>query len=131
MTKWTPEPWEIVMEWRSEGIYCIGIRSKTTKDYVCQIERHLTKEAGITFPNGGPDGPDAKRLFSCINALAGLNPEGVRELVEAVTRVCDIMKQQQKSPKKKSDKYLSVYYRACLENSERFIRTALAAVRLK
>lgn len=71
------------------------------------------------------------RITKAVNHHSCTDDPRVIELVEAVTRVCDVMKQQQKSPIKKSDKYLSVYYRACLENAERFIRTALAAVRLK
>ena len=105
MTKWTPEPWEVdefrVDDWR--------IKKPDGKGgcwWIAEV-------------SGSPDNAEANasRITSCINALAGLNPEGVRELVDAVWGVME--------------------YEDALQNAaggqETFdrLRTALATVRLK
>ena len=37
----------------------------------------------LSMPNSDETYANAERIVACVNALAGLNPEGVRELVKA------------------------------------------------
>ena len=67
--KWAPEPWTV---WRRHnGTSIADGEDKVIAD--CSALR--------------PHRADAARIVACVNALAGLNPEGVAELVEAAHRV--------------------------------------------
>jgi len=114
--KHTPEPWDC------------GPPSKDMVDngYWIRSIPEKIDVADTLLQKGIDSKANAERIISCVNALAGLEPEAVRKSIELITNICEIMKQQhQKDQKGKGDKYLSVYYRACLENAERFLRIAL------
>ncbi len=63
--KWTPEP-------PYKSVYSAGVYE------IRKIEKHAEKAIGIFY-----DEAVAEYTTECVNALAGLNPEAVRELIEA------------------------------------------------
>ena len=63
MVKHTPAPWRVC----SEGGICV--------DYEMYGDKAIIAE---TF------GPNAERIVECVNALEGLNPEHLPELIRAV-----------------------------------------------
>lgn len=77
--KWTPEPWVAttagpVMRGYSQG------------DAIASVE-HSTLIAGcFSDVKGGPEvaTANAQRAVACVNALAGINPEAVPALIEAL-----------------------------------------------
>ena len=103
MTKWTPEPWRV--EKTDEGTYRV-------------VDAQGKRVFSWNLP---PAGEEVNRMVPCINALAGLNPEGVKELVESVEKAITVLKAREKEGiAAGGDKILEL----CLG-------TALAAVRLK
>ena len=107
MTKWTPEPWEAV---KARGL---------SEDAECVI---LGKDRTVADVDYRVDGD---RITSCINALAGLNPEGVRELVKQTEILLDICGEQVR----RMDRWDRSH--AELSRGMRVTTAALAAVRLK
>ncbi len=64
MTKWTPEPWRV--EETDEGTYRV-------------VDAQGKRVFSWSHP---PAEEEVDRMVPCINALAGLNPEGVRKVVK-------------------------------------------------
>lgn len=70
-TKHTPGPWK-----KYDGRNCIEIGSRSS---------HV-----VTFhdgPGGGNDHANAARIVACVNACEGINPEAVREMLEALKEI--------------------------------------------
>lgn len=65
---WTPEPW-VIRRHQSSG--CVA-----------------SAEAGWLYDIGDTSDPDHHRAVACVNALAGLNPDGLAEAVAALREVC-------------------------------------------
>jgi hypothetical protein len=76
--KHTPEPWRAPAK---PGAY--GFRDYTIFDDV-GADREVCLAEGLTEA-------DAARIVACVNALAGMNPEAVAELVEAASVVEAVM----------------------------------------
>lgn len=83
-SKHTLEPWDVY--WMTTGygyggprhVYVLGQEERVAK--VLSMRR-----VGQTNPSSRASvDANAERIVACVNALAGLNPEGMRELVEAV-----------------------------------------------
>jgi hypothetical protein len=69
--KHTPEPWNVY-------------DSKPKQVRICRVaEQRIEQEAIATFSTSA----DAWRSILCVNALAGKNPEGVVDLVEALRQM--------------------------------------------
>lgn len=65
--------------------------SAQTGAVVCQPVVAPDGHPDLHFPNEGQDGPDAHRMLDCWNALEGLNPSAVGELVEAARWAFDAL----------------------------------------
>ena len=81
MSKHTAEPWKV-----SDGRY-IRVRdpqSDADKHAICQVYTR-----GIGPERQAESDANAARIVECVNALSGLNPAGVKGMVEAATAVID------------------------------------------
>lgn len=84
MTAHTPEPWTV----EDDG-QMIVVETRDVEDYQQYV-------IATTYEGGDPDGhphwsaersaADMGRIAACVNALAGLEPSGLGELYEAVSR---------------------------------------------
>jgi hypothetical protein len=79
--KHTPEPWK-VQTLHSDGMI-------VTRD---RLEIVTPEWDVVTGTPGAPPirrSSDASRIVACVNALAGMNPEAVAELVEAARQIVE------------------------------------------
>lgn len=83
MGEWTKEPWEYTEPDSFGGLSGL-VRSCGGSDQIAQVPIAGWKPRSIGTANG-------RRITSCVNALAGLNPDALGEVVEAVEAALEIV----------------------------------------
>ena len=81
----TPEPWEVIGFQAARKPWCKVSIAKVVFDYVEECREYVADFQGVSTDKGKERAEaNAARAVACVNALAGLNPEGVKDVVEAL-----------------------------------------------
>lgn len=80
MSKHTPEPWTTE---GSNGIY-LKLPNGDTHSFPIIWSEKAGMDVAYIVPMDDTKRADADRIVACVNALAGLNPEAVQDVVEAL-----------------------------------------------
>lgn len=86
--KWTAEPWRRCGGMTPKFIAVAGADDVLVVDGMA--DRDAMARDGYrreSAPDGETQRANADRIVSCVNALAGLNPEGVRDLIAAAEKI--------------------------------------------
>ena len=90
MSDHTPEPWKYIQSGQMIFAKCVGGCGQRDSEFRLADVRGW---GHLQYRKDGEQMQDAngKRIVSCVNALAGLNPEAVNGVVEALKQALPIL----------------------------------------
>jgi hypothetical protein len=85
-TKHTPEPWHVGCQ--NDYPFIINQPPRPSTDDIVDIPDVIVIAKPAEIPgNAATVVANAERIVACVNALAGLNPEAIKDVVEALEAV--------------------------------------------
>jgi hypothetical protein len=85
-TKWTKEPWDAKFE-KMGGYDCMtdAFKIHSGNKLIADLDLAMQSHEDEIEAN-------AEHIVSCVNALEGLNPEGIKEVVEAARETVNFLR---------------------------------------